>query len=588
MRKTVVLVASLAVAVLLAGGAASAALSNLADAGTVNVDGQVRTILEVGNRVYIGGDFTSVDGVARNRLAAIDATTGELDPTWNPNANANVWALAASPDGSRIYAGGNFTSVGGLNRAGIAAIDATTGAPDAAWRANTNSTVRALAVRGNRVYAGGNFTTIKGQSRTRLALLEGLTGDPDPNWTPAADGLVWSLGLSADGSRLYAGGQFASVSGGSRPYLASLDAATGAPDTTFRPPIPNGLVFAMAVSGGRVYAAEGGPGGQAAAYDAATGARSWRYAADGDVQGVTVLSGKVYLAGHFESFAGRNRRVFAAVDASTGVLDPNWAPTADPSWPGVWVLSTSGRFPRIYAGGDFTRVSGEPHLRFAQFTDSSGTPVDTAPPETAIDAGPPDPSNSASVSLSFSSSEAGSTFECSMDGAPFAGCVSPKAYAGLSDGPHAFRVRATDPAGNADSTPAERTWTVQAGGNKVEAETMAPSGSSVVVHSASAASGGKDLAFYSNGSASKAFDGTATRVVLRARGTACDGVPRLKVYVDGALKGTVDLTSSAFADHTLALDGLSGGAHTLRVSHENDHRSSTCDRNAYLDYYALA
>jgi hypothetical protein len=54
--------------------------------------------------------------------------------------------------------------------------------------------------------------------------------------------------------------------------------------------------------------------------------------------------------------------------------------------------------------------------------------------------------------------------------------------------------------------------------------------------SASAASG-KDLAFYANGLASKGFDGIATQVVLCARGTACNGPPRLKVYVGGALKG---------------------------------------------------
>ncbi|CAA9317861.1 MAG: hypothetical protein AVDCRST_MAG93-5598, partial [uncultured Chloroflexia bacterium] len=67
-----------------------------------------------------------------------------------------------------------------------------------------------------------------------------------------------------------------------------------------------------------------------------------------------------------------------------------------------------------------------------------------------------------SASFGFSSSEAGSAFECSLDGAPFVGCASPKDYAGLSDGSHTFRVRATDQAGNTDSTPAERTWTVDA------------------------------------------------------------------------------------------------------------------------------
>ena len=51
----------------------------------------------------------------------------------------------------------------------------------------------------------------------------------------------------------------------------------------------------------------------------------------------------------------------------------------------------------------------------------------------------------------------------------------------------------------------------------VEAETMTLSGSSVVVHFCSAASGGKDHAFYSNGSASRGFEGAATQMVLCAR-----------------------------------------------------------------------
>ena len=128
----------------------------------------------------------------------------------------------------------------------------------------------------------------------------------------------------------------------------------------------------------------------------------------------------------------------------------------------------------------------------------------------------------------------------------------------------------------------------QAAQSKVEAETMTLSGSAVVVHSSSTASDGKDVAFYTNGSASRSFSGAATNVSLRARGQACQGNPRLKVYVDGALKGTVDLSSSTFADYSVGLSGLSTGTHTLRISFENDYYlSSTCDRNVYLDYYVL-
>ncbi len=118
---------------------------------------------------------------------------------------------------------------------------------------------------------------------------------------------------------------------------------------------------------------------------------------------------------------------------------------------------------------------------------------------------------------------------------------------------------------------------------------MALSGSRVYVKGNAAASGAEEVSFSTNGSATASFDGAATSLTLRARGKACQGSPQLKVYVDGSLEGTVDLTSSTFADHTLALGGLSTGTHTLRVSYENDYSAPlTCDRNAYLDYYELA
>ncbi|MFL6036057.1 MAG: FG-GAP-like repeat-containing protein [Gaiellaceae bacterium] len=85
--------------------------------------------------------------------------------------------------------------------------------------------------------------------------------------------------------------------------------------------------------------------------------------------------------------------------------------------------------------------------------------VDNTPPDTTIDSGPAGTVASASASFGFGASEP-STFQCRLDGAAFAACASPKAYAGLVDGSHTFEVRAADAAGNADATPAIRTWTV--------------------------------------------------------------------------------------------------------------------------------
>jgi hypothetical protein len=86
--------------------------------------------------------------------------------------------------------------------------------------------------------------------------------------------------------------------------------------------------------------------------------------------------------------------------------------------------------------------------------------VDLTPPATTIDSTPPDPSNDTTPTFSFSSSEAGSTFECRIDGGSWASCSSPETLGSLGAGSHTFDIRATDPAGNTDSTPASHTWTV--------------------------------------------------------------------------------------------------------------------------------
>ncbi len=86
-----------------------------------------------------------------------------------------------------------------------------------------------------------------------------------------------------------------------------------------------------------------------------------------------------------------------------------------------------------------------------------GPPPDTTPPETTITG---TVINVSSATSTFVSNEAGSTFQCQLDGGGFTTCTSPKSYTGLSNGSHTFQVRAIDPAGNVDSTPASFTWTV--------------------------------------------------------------------------------------------------------------------------------
>jgi Bacterial Ig-like domain len=87
--------------------------------------------------------------------------------------------------------------------------------------------------------------------------------------------------------------------------------------------------------------------------------------------------------------------------------------------------------------------------------------VDTTPPSTIIGPTmPPANTQSSGATFDLGSNEPGSTFECRLDGALFVSCTTPASYAGLGDGTHTFDVRATDPVGNLDTSPATYSWKI--------------------------------------------------------------------------------------------------------------------------------
>jgi hypothetical protein len=86
---------------------------------------------------------------------------------------------------------------------------------------------------------------------------------------------------------------------------------------------------------------------------------------------------------------------------------------------------------------------------------------DITPPDTTIDSGPAATTNDPTPRFTFHASESGSTFQCKIDGHAFSACNSPRAVAHLADGTHTFRVRAKDPAGNSDPSPAMRSFSVK-------------------------------------------------------------------------------------------------------------------------------
>lgn len=336
-----------------------------------NANIQLSGILFNGTNVYAWGSFTSIGGQARNQIAELDATTG-LATAWNPNANQQVISLALNPNGLTVFVGGRFSNIGGQLRRNIAELSVATGLATA-WNPFADNDVRSLAVSGTTVYAGGDFRNIGGQERLRIAALDATSGAAT-SWNPIAGGSVRFLSVS--GSTVAAGGIFVSVNGQIRDAIASLNASTGQV-TTWNPDVKLGSdpgnVNALALSGSTIYI--GGDfdtvgvatRNNIAALDTSTGlATSWDPNADSTVEALAVSAGIVYAGGGFNNIGGQGRNNIAALDMSTG-LATSWNPNANNDVRSLALLNST-----VYAGGRFTNIGGQARNRIAALDASSG------------------------------------------------------------------------------------------------------------------------------------------------------------------------------------------------------------------------
>lgn len=318
------------------------------------VNGTVRAVAPDGaGGWFIGGDFTAVSGVTRNRLAHVlsDLTLG----AWNPGANDEVRALAR--DGSTLYVGGRFTSIGGQARNRIAALSTSTGLATG-WNPNADSYVLGLTVDGSTVYAGGDFATIGGQTRHHVAALNAASGLATA-WDPNVDFWVWRILVS--GSTVYIGGNFQTVGAAARSNIAAIDAATGTA-TSWNPGANNG-VAALLIAGTKLYV--GGAftsiGGKArnrlAEVDLGNGTVSnWNPNADYTVYALGLAGNTLYVGGEFASMGGAGRGSLAAVDLPTGNVLP-WDPQATGGTFGAYALDVTAT--TVFAGGGFTIVGSK-------------------------------------------------------------------------------------------------------------------------------------------------------------------------------------------------------------------------------------
>jgi len=374
---------------------ASAALAMLAPAPAApwaTTNARVLTIARVNGVVYVGGKFTQVTDtngtvLARNHLAAISADDGHVLP-WNPGANDFVRALTVSIDGKTLYIGGDFTTLGGAARSRLAAeatiapTSTTTAGTLRAWRPAADEAVYAITQLGGRVYLGGNFLHISGRGRPRLASVAASSGALT-GWHPKADGAVRTLLPSPTGSVIFAGGLFHHVNGANAQHLVAIDPASGAlhPWKSH----PGDSVLSLAENSSYLYAGDKGGGGHLRSFMLNTGRMRWTSTTNGNVNAVALIgrgsAQRVVIGGHFTRVGAYERHKVALVNPVTGLVDTSsWHPAAAGSDLGVYGELAYGQ--KMYFGGDFLEwqthpgVSEQAHL--AVF--SSTAPADTTPP----------------------------------------------------------------------------------------------------------------------------------------------------------------------------------------------------------------
>jgi len=353
------------------------------DLGTGFLGGYVAAIATVGNSIYVGGNFNQYRGAVVGKLAKIDATTCAIDPIFiggggfGAQLGETVYALAIS--GSSLYVVGDISTYRGAPIPRMAKLDLTTGAADPAFNPTPqpDAPSEAIVVSGTSVYIGGGFTHVGGVATPYLAKLDAATGAVDTVFAgaPGPDSFVYSLAIAAN--QLYVGGSFTHFAG-TQTALARVDATNGVLDTAFTQSVANvSQVSSLLVSGNSLYVGMMFPGATPALekIDTNTGTTDATFGAGAGfnlgVQSLLLVNSSLYVGGAFTTYRGASANNLAKLDPTSGALDTTFTqPTGGND--AVYALAAAGS--QVIAGGAFSTYRGAPANNIAKFSLATDEP----------------------------------------------------------------------------------------------------------------------------------------------------------------------------------------------------------------------
>lgn len=321
-------------------------------------------------KIVAGGNFSTFNGIVRNKIARLH-TDGSLDEGFSEGSgfNGSVRTLFVQPDG-KLLAGGQFTSYNGVTRNRIARLESDGSLSlDFAGGTAFNHDVWTMALLPDgRVLVGGSFANYSGAASSSVARLN-TDGTLDSSFETGAgfDGAVYALVLQTNGSIMAAGG-FSDFNGVTRNRYTRL-MANGSLDYSFYPGSGfNYVVSAIKVQpDGKIIV-----GGWFTGYDGMSRNRIARLQTDGTLDNSfavgagfnapvyaleTQPDGKIIVGGAFSSYQDTPCPMIVRLNPD-GSLDNSFNPS-----PGtvmnatVYTLSLQPDG-KIIAGGDFRSYSG--------------------------------------------------------------------------------------------------------------------------------------------------------------------------------------------------------------------------------------
>jgi hypothetical protein len=395
---------------------------------TWQINGVVWDTVTVGNIVYATGNFSrarppgkklgDASQVTRRNLLAFDLRTGVVT-SFRHDLNGQGLRVGASPDGRTLYVGGNFTTVDGQAHQRLAAFDLTTGRLRRGFQAKVNGPVRAITTTASKVFIGGDFSSVGGRSRARLAAVRATSGSPYA-WAPKADLAVYALAMAPGDERVIVGGRFQKLNGRKKVGIGALNATSGRSMTWTSRPIPTrkdskhfSYVTDLVVSGSTVYGTADGESwhwfdGRFAA-KASNGNLRWLDNCYGATYSGFVRGKVFYSVGHAhdcssikafgETKARTAHRALAETTYATGRdatekgANSNYSKQRVPSllhWfpsissgtftgqhQGAWAITGNATY--LALAGEFTKVNGKAQQGLTRFAITAAAPNKVGP-----------------------------------------------------------------------------------------------------------------------------------------------------------------------------------------------------------------